>query len=98
MRYGVKFTSYHIKSVYKLLDQTVCCKALQAPSFGGGCVIPITVLYSKWKERVKKQNFFFEDPKKSALKNVSHLPAPFRIKISHLGRASAKLIAQWFSR
>ena len=25
MRYGVKFTSYHIKSVYKSLDQTVYC-------------------------------------------------------------------------
>ena len=34
------------------LDNYVCSKALQAPTFGGGCVIPITVpRISKWVAR-----------------------------------------------
>ena len=54
MRYEVKFTSYRIKSVYKSLDQTVCSKTIQAPSVGGGSVIPITVPYSrKCQKRTK---------------------------------------------
>ena len=38
----------------KPTDHFVCSKALQAPSFGRGCVIPISVLFSKKFEQCHK--------------------------------------------
>ena len=43
----------------------LCSKTLQGPSFGGGCVIPITVPY--WKEIYTKL-FIFAELQKALIK------------------------------